>query len=242
MSVILTIAGRELAAYFKTWTGYIITIAYLVLTSALFHALVVGAAAKYSAEMLYDFFYYPGGVTIAAGIFLGMRLIAEEKQLGTAVILFTSPISARQIIYGKFLSAMITIFILLALTLYMPALIKHYGKISYGHLAAGYLCVFFIGNCALAITLFMSTLTSHQLIAAILGAVGVSLFLMVWMLAEKVNQPFSELFSYIAIHNNHFSSFANGVVHTKSIVFYISFIWVFLEFSVRALESRRWRG
>jgi ABC-2 type transport system permease protein len=242
LSAVSLIARREIAAYFNTWTGYIITIAYLVITSSLFHAMVAGSQPKFSNQMLYDFFYFPGGVIIAAAIFLGMRLIAEEKQLGTAVLLFTSPISARQIIYGKFLSSLIILMILLLMSAYMPALIYVYGKISLGHLAAGYLCLLLLGACTLAVTLFMSTATSHQLVAAILGAVLIAVFLMIWMLADKVDPPFKNIFAYLAIHNDHFNGMANGIIHTRSLVYYFSFIWLFLEFSVRVLDARRWRG
>ncbi len=242
MGHILLIARREIAAYYTTWMGYIITAAYLVLSSALFHAMVSSNTPRYSADMLFDFFYYPGGVIIAAGIFLGMRLISEEHQLGTATLLFTSPITARQIIYGKFLSCFVIICFLLTLSLYMPALIYHHGKISFGHLAAGYLCLIFLGSIALSVTLFMSAVAPHPLVAAILGAMVISIMLMIWMLADKVDAPFNGLFSYMAVHNDHFSSYATGVVNLKSVIFHSSVIFLFLEFAVRVLDARRWRG
>ncbi len=57
-----------------------------------------------------------------------MRLMAEERQMGTLVLLFSSPISQRQILYGKFLSALFYM-ILQVVSLYMPALVMEVGGV-----------------------------------------------------------------------------------------------------------------
>jgi ABC-2 type transport system permease protein len=171
-----------------------------------------------------------------------MRLLAEEKQSGTIVLFYTSPISERQLIYGKFLSAAIFSIVLHILSLYLPALIFINGKVSLGHLASGYLCLFLIGAAAIAITQFASTIAPNQLVAAVTGALLTVTLLVCWMLADVVEPPFKEIFSYLSIHNKHFTPFSQGIVHTRDVIYYLSVIVFFLECSVRALESRRWRG
>jgi ABC-2 type transport system permease protein len=44
---------------------------------------------------------------MAASVFLSMRLLAEERQNGTMVLLASSPVHERDIVLGKFLSALI---------------------------------------------------------------------------------------------------------------------------------------
>jgi ABC-2 type transport system permease protein len=242
MSKALLVAGRELRAFFTTWMGYIICAAALFITGLLFNAFAVSSNPKFSADVLSDFFYFASGISMVAGVFLAMRLVAEEKQNGTIVLFYTSPITERQLIYGKFLSALIFSAVILALSLYMPALIFINGKVSLGHLASGYLVLFFLGSAAISVTLFASTIAPNQLIAGVTGALFTVTLLVLWMVSEIVEPPFKDLFAYLAIHNKHFSPFSQGIVHTKDVIYYISLTVFFLECSVRALEARRWRG
>lgn len=242
MAKAFLVAGRELRAFFSTWMGYIICAAALFIEGLLFNAFAIGSTPKFSADVLADFFYFASGVSMVAGVFLAMRLIAEEKQNGTIVLFYTSPISERQLVYGKFLSALIFASVILGLSLYMPALIFVHGKVSLGHLASGYLVLFFLSASAISVTLFASTIAPNQLIAGVTGALFTVTLLVLWMVSEVVQPPFKDIFAYLAIHNKHFSSFSQGIVHTKDIVYYLSLTIFFLECSVRALEARRWRG
>jgi ABC-2 type transport system permease protein len=40
----------------------------------------------------------------------------------------------------------------------------------------------------------------------------------------------------------HFDNFGKGVLDTRDIVYYLSFITVALFLTLRALEARRWKG
>ena len=236
------IASRELGTFFNTWMGYIIVAAALIINGILFNAFAVTSEPKFSAEVLADFFYFASGLSMVAGIFLAMRLLAEEKQNGTIVLFYTSPVTERQLIYGKFLSALLFSLVLHAASLYMPALIMVHGKISLGHVASGYLCLVLIGGTTMAMTLFASSLAPNQLVAAVGGAFLTVFFLTLWLLSGVVDAPFKELFSWLSIHNIHFTPLSNGIVHVKDLAFYLGFIVFFLECAVRALESRRCQG
>lgn len=242
MSKALLIASRELQGFFSTWMGYVICAAALFIDGLLFKAYAVSAQPKFSADVLADFFYFASGIAVVAGIFLAMRLVAEEKQNGTIVLFYTSPITERQLIYGKFLSALAFSMVLHVLSLYMPALIFIHGKISLGHLASGYLMLVLIGSCAIAVSLFASVISPNQLIAGVTGALFTVTLLILWTVSDVVAPPFKELFSYLAIHNKHFSPFSQGIVHSRDVIYYVSVVVFFLECSVRALEARRWRG
>ncbi len=242
MAKALLVAGREMKAYLSTWMGYVICAAALFIEGLLFNAYAVGAQPKGSAEVLADYFYFASGIAMVAGVFLAMRLLAEEKQNGTIVLFYTSPITERQLIYGKFLSAFGFMMIIQLLSLYMPGLIFMVGKVSLGHLAAGYLMLALIGASAISIALFASAISPNQLVAGVTGALFVVTLLVLWMVADVVSPPFKELFGYLAIHNRHFMPFSQGIVHTRDVVYYGSVIFFFLECSVRALEARRWQG
>lgn len=242
MGKVFLVAGRELRGFFSTWMGYIIAAAALFIDGLLFNAFAIGKDPKFSGDVLADFFYFASGIAMVAGVFLAMRLIAEEKQNGTIVLFFTSPVTERQLIYGKFLSALVFSLILHVLSLYLPALIFINGKVSLGHLASGYLALVLLGSAAIAISLFASTVAPNQLVAGVTGALFVVTLLVLWMVADIVEPPFKDLFGYLAVHNKHFTPFSQGIVHTRDVIYYLSLTVFFLECSVRGLEARRWRG
>jgi ABC-2 type transport system permease protein len=241
MRQIMLIVGRELEAFFTTWMGYIITAAALVISGMLFMAYAI-EGEKYSAVVLADFFYFTSGIGMVAGIFLAMRLFAEERQTGTIILFYTSPVSERKMVYGKFIGAIVVFLLMQLLSLYMPLLILLRGKISVGHLAAGYLGCFLLGASVISMSLFASVLAPNQLLSGVIGAFLVVTALIMWMLADAVDDPFRDLLQYLAIHNRHFTPFSNGMVHTKDLVYYFSVMILFLECSVRALQMRRWQG
>lgn len=236
------IAKRELGSFFTTWMGWIIIAAALFIDGLLFNAFAMGKQARLSTDVLGDFFYFASGISIVAGILLAMRLVAEEKQNGTIALLYSSPVTERQLVYGKFLSAILFAMILHIVSLYLPALIMMKGKISLGHLAAGYINLILIGGSAISITLFASALAPNQLLAAVTGSLITVTFLILWIVADIASPPFKEVFAHMALHNRHFASFAKGIVKLSDVVYYLSVIIFFLECSVRTIESRRWQG
>src|SRR5512141_1390464 len=123
MSATLLIARRELGAYLRTMSGYIIAAAVLLVDGILFNAFALGAQTdKHSAEVLSDFFYVSSGTTMIAAVFLSMRLLAEERQTGTLVLLTSSPVRDREIVWGKFISALAFLALITLATSFMPAL------------------------------------------------------------------------------------------------------------------------
>ena len=228
MNKVILIATREMGAFFKTWMGYIIIFASLLINGLLFNAFAIGNSPKYSADVLKDFFFFNSGIGMVAAVFLAMRLIAEEKQNGTIVLFYTSPITERQLVYGKFLSVLCIFLILQILSLYLPALIFIEGKVSLGHMFSGYLGVTLLGAAVLSIAMFGSAVAPNQLLAAVTGASIVVVLLLLWLVADRVDEPFSGLFAYIAIHNHRFNPFSKGLVHLKDIVYYLSIIFFFI--------------
>lgn len=241
MSTIALIAGRELRAYFATPSGYVVLSAHLLISGLLFNAYAIGNKAQFSQEVLESFFYFSSGIAIVTGVLLGMRLIAEERQLSTLVLLRSAPVSERQIVWGKFLSAMAFLLLTLALSVYMPALIFLHGKVSLAQIATGYLGLLLLGGACIAITLLASTWSGTQLIAGVLGGLLVTLLVVIWMLAAVTEEPLKSLFVYLALHNLHFRTFSAGTLHLRDLVYYGGIIAVALELAAHSLHAWRWR-
>lgn len=241
MAVVGWIALRELGSFLRNPMGYVIIAAVLVIDGLLFNAFAVGSGQQRSSEVLENFFYFASGVNLVASIFVSMRLIAEEKQNGTLVLLHTSPIREWQVILGKYLSAMGFVALMTGLTFYMPALIFIHGKVSLGHIAAGYFGLLLITSAAIALALLASSLSPNQLVAAVLGAGFVLTFLLLWLLSRIASPPMEDLIAYLSLHDKHFRPFMNGIVSLQSVVFYASLTYLSLLIATRVLEARRWR-
>jgi len=238
-SVVL-IARRELAGYFSTLSGYVIIAAVLAVDALMFNAIGL-AGNKRSAEVLNQFFFLSSGMTITAAVFISMRLLAEERQSGTISLLYSSPVRDGEIVLGKFFSALVFLLVLIALTAFMPALILVNGKVSLGHIAAGYLGLVLLGSASLAIGTFGSALSRSQILAVIISGCMVVALLTCWMLAHVTERPLSEVFTAMALHNQHFQPFQAGLVHLRDVVYYLAVTYVALFAATRVLEARRWR-
>lgn len=235
----LLVARRELATYLNTTWGWVILAMVLLIDGLLFNAFALTEAPRYSADVLEDFFFFSSGTTMIAGVLLSMRLIAEERQSGTLVLLETAPVTEAQIILGKFLGAFGFLAVITLATVYMPILIEVNGKIGWEQIATGYLGLLGLGASAVAIGTFGSALARNQLSAAVIGAVMLVMMLLGWLLARITESPISDVLAYGALFDRHFQPFMRGRVNTESIVFYTTVVFAFLMMATHVLQSRR---
>ena len=242
MSATLLIARRELATYLRTMSGYIIAAAVMLVDGVLFNAFALGAQQdKQSGVVLSDFFYFSSGTTMIAAVFLSMRLLAEERQTGTLVLLTSSPVRDREIILGKFLSAFAFLALMTLATAFMPALIMVNGKLSFGQVAAGYLGLLLLGSAALAIGTLGSALARSQVLAAILSGSMVVGLIVVWLLASVSERPLNDVFLALALWGRHFPPFQAGVINLRDVAYYLLVNYFALFSATRVLEARRWQ-
>jgi ABC-2 type transport system permease protein len=241
MRTIGLLVRRELRAYFDTGWGWTILAMVLILDGLMFNAFALGSRERFSTDVLSDFFYLSSGTTMIAGVLLTMRLIAEERQTGTFVLLQTAPIRPIEIVLGKFLGAFGFLTILTLLTTYMPALIFVHGKVSIGQIVVGYVGLLSLGAATLAVGTFSSALAKNQLLAAMIGS-GILVFLLLgWLVGQVTEPPLSAVFSYSAIFDRHFQPFMKGRLNTEGLVYYGSLCFAFLLMATRVLQLRRLR-
>jgi ABC-2 type transport system permease protein len=241
MTATLLIARREFMAYLRSMSGYAIIAAILCIDGLFFNGMALGGESKRSSEVLAQFFQIAGGSTMIASVLLSMRLLAEERQSGTVLLLYSSPLRDREIVLGKFLSALAMLALLTALTFFMPALILVNGKISFGQVAAGYLGVMLLGSAALAVGTFGSALARSQVIAAVISACLVAALVVCWMLARVTERPLNEVAASLALWNRHFPPFTEGLIHLRDVAYYFAITYLALFGATRVVEARRWR-
>jgi len=170
-----------------------------------------------------------------------MRTYAEEKRSGTIELLLTSPVTDLQIILGKFFGAMGLYAGMLAVTLLYMAILFVYGNPEWKPVVTGYLGLLLMGGCFISIGLLISSLTKNQIVAGILTF---AVFLMLWVISwigETSGPTTRAIVNYLSI-TEHFDDFARGVIDTKHLVYYLSFITFGLFLTAKSVDSERWRG
>ncbi len=237
---IVLIARRELAAYLRTMSGWVIIALMLFLDGFLFNIHAVPGAGKKSSEILSDFFWDSSGITLVGAVALSMRLLAEERQTGTLTLLFASPVRDLDIVLGKYLSALGFLSLFLVSTLSMPALIAVYGKVSVGHIAAGYLGLLLVGGAGVALGLLASSLTKSQVVALVWGVVMIVALTMMWLLSKVTDRPLTDVVGALAWYP-HFEPFRAGLLQLKHVTYFMLVSFVGLFAATRVLEARRWR-
>jgi len=231
------VAWKEIQVYFSSPTAYIVGMMFLAL-SGFFFARNLGD--PFPEATLSDFFWDETIILILLAPALTMRLMAEEQKLGTIELLMTSPVRDWEVVLGKYLASFVFLVATVALTLYYTILLVVFADPDPGPIYSGYLGLALYGGASLAVGLFCSTLTSNQIVAAVV-AMGILLTLFFADLASaNIGGAGSTVIGELSIRSQ-FDDFRRGVIDTKHIVYYLSFIAFFLFLSVRALESRRWR-
>ena len=170
-----------------------------------------------------------------------MRTYSEEKRSGTIELLLTSPLKDIEIVLGKFLGAMGTYLGMLAVTMVYLGIVFYYGNPAIKPLFSGYLGLLLFGGGFVAMGLFISSLTSNQMVA---GAASFVVFLLFWIigwLADMMPPAVGSIMSYLSI-TEHFDDFSKGIIDTKHIIFYLSFIALGLFLATKSVDSDRWRG
>lgn len=236
MSRVLAIAGRELRTYFTSPLAYVVA-AFFVLVSGYLFSLILYHTKQASLTPLFS------NLTVMFLLItpaLTMRLLADERRTGTIELLMTSPITDRELVLGKYLSAVLFLAFLLGLTLVYPLILAFLGKPDWATIWTGYLGTFLLGASFMAIGVFASSVTANMIIAAM---ITFALSLVCWLL-PSAGQMFggaaNDVMTYMSVIN-HQENLGRGVIDTSDLIFYASFILAFLFLTIRSVETYHWR-
>jgi len=230
-----TIALKEFKSYLASPMAYVVTGIFLVLTGFFFQS----SQTTYSETSIRGFLVWGSILLLLLAPVLTMRLLAEEKKMGTLELLLTAPVRDNEVIVGKFLGSLAILTAMLALTFYYPLLLMWFGDPDWGPIATGYLGLFLLGSISLAVGLFASSLTSNQIVAAVVAGGILCALWFLGMAADLLPEALGEVISYLSLYY-HFPDFMRGVIDTRGIIYYLSMTVLFLFLAIRSLESSRW--
>ncbi len=238
MNKAFVLARREMAGYFFSPMAYVIGALFLLASGLWFFYEIFVPGNEASLRPMFDSMAY---IMVFAVPLLTMRLVSEEYHSGTIETLLTAPITDAEVICGKFLGVMSFYLVLLASTVVFLLLMLRYGQPDPGVAISGYVGMILLGAAFAAVGVFASTLTRHQLLAAIV-AVAILAFFTILMQPLVAYAP--EPLNYIAAKMNamtYFKDFSRGVFDSRGLVYFISATVGTLFLAVKTLESRRWR-
>ncbi|MBM2825321.1 MAG: hypothetical protein HW402_985 [Dehalococcoidales bacterium] len=235
MNNIATIALKEFKSYLSSPMAYIVTGIFLVLTGFFFSM----SPSTYSETSLESFLQAGEFLLLLLASVLTMRLLAEERKIGTIELLMTAPVRESEVIIGKFLGSLGTLVAMLALTLYYPILLMLFGDPDLGPIGTGYLGLFLFGATSLAVGIFASSLTSNQIVSAVVaGGILFALFFL-GAAADFLPKALGQVIGYLSIAY-YFPDFTRGIIDTRGIIYYLSMTALFLFLAIRSLENSRW--
>ena len=238
MRKIALICSKELGTFLTTPMAYIVVAIFIGLSGAAFTTYL--AQTSYSDTSIRGFLEAAQFLILLFSALLTMRLISEERKLGTWELLLTAPVREYEIVLGKFFGCLLVLGGMLALTLYFPLLLLIFGDPDTGPILTSYLGLLLLGSACMAIGIFASSLTSNQIVSAVVaGGILFGLWFL-GLVGDLIPQPLREIVSYFSL-SSHFPGFIRGVVDTRDVVYYLSVTAVFLFLSVRSVETERWR-
>ncbi len=239
----LSILIREINFFFTSSIGYLIIGIFLVI-NGLFLWVFNGNfnILDYGFSDLTSFFELAPWIFLFLIPAVTMRAFSDEKKTGTIELLFTKPISIKNIVLGKYLGAVVLIGLALLPTLLYVLTISQLGNPpgnwDFGSTLGSYLGLLFFVLAYTAIGIFSSTLSENQIVAFI-----IAVFLCFFMyygfegIGSLLNN--SDLVLTSLGMKDHFNSMARGVLDTRDIIYFLSISILFISFTIFNLQKEK---
>lgn len=254
MSVVFTIAKRDIKSYFASPKGGAILFFFLILMGSFFQNFVVsyleyeqrastmGGQAPTLEQLLRAFFYNLNFILVLIVPAVTMASFSEEKRNSSLRLLQTAPVKAIEIVLGKFIAtAGVMGIVLLAASVYPLFLVK-YGNPDGGVIIASFLGMFLLMCSQLAFGLWISSMTNNQFMAFLFTMFGLFLLLVLNWLAPSLSGGgvAEKIIKYIA-STDHLDVFLKGMISVSNLAYFLCFTALFLFLTNVSLDSERWR-
>lgn len=254
MSPVFTIAWRDFRSYFTSPKGAAIFFFFLGFMGFFFQNFVatfvemtqrapmMGGEAPTIEQLLRALFYNLHFILILVIPAVTMSSFSEERRNQTLRLLMTSPVTATQIVAGKFLSAAVILGLVLLCSAAYPLFTVKYGNPDVGVIATSYLGLFLLMTAQLAFGLWVSSMTSNQFMAFLFTMFGLFLLLILNWIAPNISGGgiLEKVVKYLA-STEHLDQFFKGMLTVSDVAYFLCFVALFLFFTNVVLDSQRWR-
>ncbi|HVE93141.1 MAG TPA: ABC transporter permease subunit [Actinomycetota bacterium] len=225
---------KELKVLWTSPLPYVLGAVLHVTLGVLGHGQVVGRAQAVFQPLV----PIAGFLVLLSAPVLTARLFAEESRSGSLELLLAVPVRTLRLVLGKYLAALLTLFVLLAPVSLFAVLLAAFGDPDAGPVITGLLGLALLAAALVAVGTLSSALTTSQPVAAVgsLFAVLILWFAHVGSDALAANSILASLSI-----SERLRGLAGGLVDLSDVVFFVAVAAVALTASVAAVEARRWR-
>jgi ABC-2 type transport system permease protein len=254
---------RELQSYFASPLSYLIAGVFWLLGGFFLIVILLGpegliaqVAQQDQAQQLgintppidvaYEFVQYYLGLLGSLSMFvlpiLSMGLYAEERKQGTLELLATSPLTNWVVALGKLL-AVVTFYITMVLPLMLCeaiALQSSEPPFDPTLLLVGHVGLVLLAASVLSLGMFISSLTSSTVLAAIMTFALVLFLWIVDALARALPGTWGDALGHFSMLQ-HFTDFTQGVVSTSALVLFGSYLVLGLFLTAQTNETLRFQ-
>lgn len=241
----LAILYKEISGFFSSMVAYITIAAFLIVTGLFLFVFPDSSILDYGYAGLDSFFNIAPYIFMFLIPAITMRSLAEERKDGTFELLATRPITDWEIVLGKFMASVAVVVLTLIptliyyVTVYQLGVIK--GNVDTGAVIGSYLGLLLLGSAFVSLGLFASSFGKNQVIAF---TIAVFLCFFFFSGFDSLSQILSfksigSLLTGIGI-NQHYQSVSRGLLDTRDLVYFLSFLAVFLILTKTILGGRKW--
>lgn len=242
----IAIFRKELNVFFSSLIGYIAITIFLVANGLFAWVFPETNILDDGFATLDAFFNFAPWILMFLIPAITMRSFAEEKNSGTIEFITTRPVTDFQIIFGKYLAALVLVVfsIIPTITYYFTvrAMASPAGNVDTGGIMGSYIGLLFLSGTFVAIAMFTSAITNNQIVAFIAGMFG-CFFLFLAFDSLSLIPVFvgnvDAYFNAISI-NQHYRNISKGYIDLRDVVYFISMMALFLLMTKTALSSRKW--
>tara|TARA_Y100001960_G_C14664895_1_gene822784 strand:+ start:561 stop:1277 length:717 start_codon:yes stop_codon:yes gene_type:complete len=234
---LMAVIKRETKAYFTMPSAYVVGAMFLILTGVFFVFDITQPFAEAGVRGLIDWASF---FLIFLAPLLTMRLLAEEQKLGTLELLLTSPVREWEVVIGKYIASLIMLLAILAVTSYYVILMYIFGTPDSGPVLSAYMGLILYGAAALSIGLLGSSLSSNQIVAAVVGTAVLLFFSFINRVSTVIEGAPASFLDALSMESR-LADFTRGIIDTSHVIYFASLIAIFVFITIRALETRRWR-
>jgi len=234
MQQMLNIFRKEFKDYFISPIAYIVIAIFLLITGWFF----------FMTFFLYDQAELRGFFQLLPFIFsfvipaVTMRLFSEEMNVGSYETLLTLPVSAMEIVLGKFLAATLFVAAMLLPTLLYPVTISFMGDLDWGPVIGGYVGALCLGGGFCAVGLFASCLTRNQIIAFIIGMIICFCLTVIDQMLFFFPTKIVAVASFLGA-GTHFDNIAKGIIDSRDLLYFLSLVFIALFATNLVMEEKK---
>lgn len=232
----IAIYKRELGAYFSSAIAYVVLAVYFFFSGLFFYSYCFSANSTNLSYVFANMFY----IIMFIIPIITMKTFAEEKRQKTDQALLTAPAGLTEIVLGKFLGAFTLYGICCCIFLVYGIVISFFAQPQWAVILCTFLGILLLGASLIAINVYISARTESMVVAAVLGmAVGLIISMMSYFISAIPVEWIAESLQRINFLN-YYQNFTYGILSVVDVVFFLSVTAMFLFFTVRVLERRRW--